>query len=705
MKKLYFLLLSFFILSAFGFDSYAKSLTVEWNNPGSVKFKVGSLGADTFTPAADLTSYTFEEAPSYLVIMPADGFALVKGSNNSTNPNYKNCNVQLNATYGQLISCSYYESTLTSMGDKPTLTIETAKVNRDKTFTIDIENGASCVNAIFTSMLMYSPALTNGSNTVHFSPEFDTDLNVNLIPGLGATTIYKVELNGNAIAYNRIYDQWQIGAIKEGDKLTIRVFEGEEPVIEDVTLTLDVPQGAITAIRNVTAAKFLDVPADGKLTFPEGSSIRIMFNTEDFEYISFSLDGKDITSKYNQEFGSIQFTVDKTSTFKVEAEEIIWPDITLTGYIMNPEGVRLNLGYFETENQANLSDGTPITSDLSFTTTLTYQDEELGTVTKMETYVLNASLTKSFKINVNSKRPNIFVMPKEGYYIKVVLGWDEGEYKEVNYVACDLAQAKSYTFYVIAEKYETDAKLDVNLLGDYKVRILPDTRMSQQWNNPTVEFSLHKGIQTLDFLASYSLPLTCGPAEQFNNIEAFYNGVALLPDDSNAFTVPYDKPSDPTLIPMLTINNTGKIQSQGNLKIEGEDNATITYGPTKTPAEAPYAYLVGTTINIKPSDPALSVAVNGAPIEATDGVYTFAVAKNINTVLIAENAGVEAVAAEAPALSYDGATVSAPGAEIEIFSLTGARIAKAHASFDATRLPAGIYIVRAAGHTLKIIRR
>lgn len=707
MKKLYTLLLSFFILSAAAFSADAKSLTVKWDNPGAVKLCIGSLSHDPYIPSSDATSYTIDTDDDYIyvAVLPADGYALVKGTNNSTSNAYKNCRVQTNATYGQLISCSYYASTLATMGDTPTLTIETTKVTRDETFTVDVENGAACINAVFSTQLMYSPDLSNGTNTVHFNPEFDTDLNIFIIPGFGAKEIYKLELNGKAISYSSLWGCWHVGAIKAGDKLTIRVFEGEEPVIEYSTLTIDAPTGTVSNVRNFTTQKFMELPADGKLSVPNGSDIRVILNREDFDYTAFTLDGKNITSSFNAELGYIQFTVDHDATLKIEAEEIIWPDVTLTAYIMNPEGVRLNLGYFETDDHADLTDGTPQTSDLTFTTTITYEDEDLGTVTQMKTYVLNAALTQSFKVKVNAKRPNVFVSPLPGYYIKAVLAWDEDEVREVGYVACNLAQPKSYSFYVIAEKFIPDAKLDVNLLGDYKVRILPDTHMSLLWGNPDVSFNLKKGLQTLDFLASYSLPFTFGSAEQFLNLEAFYNGVIIEPNEEGYYDIPYVQPSDPELVPMLTVNNTGKIQSQGTLAITGDDNATVTYGPVKTPAVSPYTYLVGTSVSVKPSDPSLSVAVNGEPVEGVDGVYTFAVVKNMNNVLIAENAGVESVAAQAPALSYDGTTVSAPGADIEVYALTGACIAKAHAAFDASRLPKGIFIVKAAGHTLKIVRR
>ncbi len=73
MKKFYFLLLSFLVLS--GMTAAAKSLTVEWNNAGSIELRAGSTSSPAVELPAGATSYTFDEAPSYIAILPVDGYS------------------------------------------------------------------------------------------------------------------------------------------------------------------------------------------------------------------------------------------------------------------------------------------------------------------------------------------------------------------------------------------------------------------------------------------------------------------------------------------------------------------------------------------------------------------------------------------------------------------------------------------------------
>ncbi len=297
------------------------------------------------------------------------------------------------------------------------------------------------------------------------------------------------------------------------------------------------------------------------------------------------------------------------------------------------------------------------------------------------------------------------MQPLEGYYIKTVIGYEEGAFCVVNSVRYDASQPKSTTFYIIAEKLVNDAKLEVNLLGSNAVRLVPSTYYSKNWGNPEFEYDLKQGVQTIEFNALYSAPFSCGAKANYANLEVFYNGLSLTAADDGSYAVPYVKPENPELIPVLTFNNTGRMTIPARLEVSGDEAATITYGPLDTPAKAPISFLAGTKVTIKSSYEYSSATLNGENLEQKNGCYEFAVATGANTVVITkEDSGVGNIA-ETAALSYDGATVAAPGADIEIYAITGACVAKAHDAFDATRLPAGIYVVRAAGRTLKIVRR
>lgn len=66
-------------------------------------------------------------------------------------------------------------------------------------------------------------------------------------------------------------------------------------------------------------------------------------------------------------------------------------------------------------------------------------------------------------------------------------------------------------------------------------------------------------------------------------------------------------------------------------------------------------------------------------------------------------AGVDGVAADS-AISIDGETVSAEGSAIEVYDASGRLSATGNGSVSLASLPAGLYIVRAAGETVKVMR-
>lgn len=67
--------------------------------------------------------------------------------------------------------------------------------------------------------------------------------------------------------------------------------------------------------------------------------------------------------------------------------------------------------------------------------------------------------------------------------------------------------------------------------------------------------------------------------------------------------------------------------------------------------------------------------------------------------------GIESVSTDTdkPSISYDGTTIasSASDADIEVYTIAGALVVKGRGSVVADTLPAGIYIARCDGATLK----
>ena len=529
MKKFQTIGLLLLMLIGVSLSASAYKLTLEWNDPEAVTVKIGGLTSADEPLSAGQTSYIFEEtAGKYVYVIAKPGYKITEISTpaGAVNPGF-------NASYGQFFSKYCTETTISAWGENPVVKVTTEKINRNQTFTVNVENGAAYISAQLTNFA-YSFDLANGENKVNFDSSIDKTLS--LAGKNGVTEFFSVTHNGNPVTKAYMWStSYDIPTIQEGDVVNIRVFEDEEPAVEDVTLSLDFAEGlegCLNNIRDWTASSFIfpDDIVDGKITLTSGSDIQFNFK-EDFTFTSFSLNGTDLTSSYNSSNRSLRFKVTEDCTLRVEGSATAYNDVVFTAYVSHPEGVILYQGKYQ-ENPADLSAGSTITEPITLDATLN-SDGAVAT----DAVTMTAADTRMFQLPVSEKTPYIFVAPKEGWYIYTVQGKEDGTMTEIDNANLD---AGSTTFYVVARKLDNAAKMKVNVTGDARLRLSASTAKSQRWDNPSPSYTLAQGENTIEFEPGYHTPFTLRSLESITNFQVWFDGIGVTPDDNGAFSfTPY----------------------------------------------------------------------------------------------------------------------------------------------------------------------
>lgn len=634
MKKFYFQLLLAILAVGFGFDASAASVTFEWTAPeaDAVTLKAGNLGAAPIELPAGATSYTFEQSGAF-----ADAYILLKDGyyfkSITPAPSVISKQPYYNSTYGWYVGGRFNATQLAALNGGP-VKFEIAKIERDEKLTINVINGSSDLSVKFTAQMPQEFTVKNGVNTIDFLSAIDQTMQITTKSGLAKQPIYSITLNDKPIPvkYNLYYEFTP----KNGDKVEIRVYEGEEVVKKDVSLTFDFPEAlkdCIYNIRDWSAGKFINDFSN--LTFPEGSDIAINLQP-DYDYEKIYLNDQDVTAKLNTSgtYPQLRFDIQENTVLKIEGKVKEYGTIDFKGYIVNPEGVVLRLGAYASETVAELADGTALTDDIA-----------LG-----HGYTIKADQGKLFTVPVSEKNPKIFIFAKEGYYIETAQTKLDGTFEAQTSVSAE--NSTSNTFYVIARPYVADAKIKFDVRGDEKVVL--SGAMSMGYDNPEPVFSLKKGIQTIDFCAGLSAPLRLryfGLEE--TDISTFYDGLRLTHDEDSESLYLIPAPGEDE-IPTVVVKNTTTPLAAGTVSVTGDPEAKIYYGEYlhERPAADSY-FLFGTTIVIKPSTSKFTATLNGEPLAADwQGRLTFDIASATSKVVISANTF--ALAGVTPA---DGSTV------------------------------------------------
>ncbi|MBD5366055.1 MAG: hypothetical protein HDR82_03420 [Bacteroides sp.] len=622
----------------------AVSMTVSWETPGSVVMHYDYSSGDIVPLSADQTEIVFNETDDRSVYaFAAEGYKLIDAKSYSASgevttltPLYNGAiaiNINLNSTGGRVeLNC--------------------IKIVRDDVFTLDIENGATEINATFSSSNI-NLDLKNGTQSVNFNPLIDNNLTFTLIRGGNASDIYSITLNGEPVEKRDFYGSlsWTIPALANGDVVKVRVFEGEEVAPKDCTLKLEYAEGlenCITNIYNQTKGTFTypDNMVDNTINVTENNTIRINLDKE-FTYSKFTLNGIDVTDQYTVSSfdGSKYITLtitDETNVLKIEGTGIVYREAKFTGYIMNPEGVKLKQGAYS-GTPADLSGGTAITSDINLTI-------------EGNTYTLDAAGTKQFDLTLSEKSPYFYIAPTDGYYIAAVIAKESG----INSLVSRIEGSVSTTtpFYIIALPYVNNGQVKVDVNGSNPVKLTFNTQKSANWDNPEKFYTLKEGTNIIDYVVGYDDPISIRPLSTSGIFEGWLDGLKMTPDEESGAVIFEPYSGDKDLMSTVTIfagSTAGKIGSfiltkPANVNVSAS-YSTVETPLTVSPTETRLNLLAGTPVQFSITNGgSYGVTLNGNAITAdANGVYRIELAAGNNNVVIADQPKVADITSVDPA--------------------------------------------------------
>lgn len=556
----------------------AYEVTVEWDTPGSVLIGTGSASAPNLvTLSPEQTNYVYKgDAYTELRIYPAEGYALNSVSL-SDNPDARN-SIMRNEVYRQQ---SYYG--IGESWDGRIINVETSKVNYDGELSINVVNGADCLEAFLdmtrtdgSGILRYSYGylqaltLTDSDNKIPFASEYMKNLNIILKKGAMAKSIYKLTRNGEPQTPSG--NEYTLLDITPADIIEVQVYDGEVPVREDVTLTIDYPaalDGCVLNLFDKTSSQFLGMddsynftmPADKSFTVLKGSEIQVNFNA-DYTFTNFKLGSKDVTNDYSELNKRIRFVVDEDVTLSISGEAIKYNDIEFTAYVYNPDGVRLTL-----ENYQGISNpikdvtdqaGEAITGRIEIPsyTVGDNDNSSSGNSKTVPSVTMTPENTLKFTVKVSERRPLIYVSPVVGYYIQSL--WDYTLEAPIGYIdGSELAEGDR-VFYVVAQKLERNDQFIVDMSGNNEVSFRPTEFFQRNWDNPSISFAIGDGERTYNYNEEYDNPFVLAPKVSYAGFNVTLNGrsTGITKTESGTYVIDFTKAYATNKYPIPTLKVT-----------------------------------------------------------------------------------------------------------------------------------------------------
>ncbi len=591
MKKYLFSGVLFLLTMFAALPASAYKVTFAWDTPGSVKLRIGSMTADFVELTPDQTSYTFDSADiessyTYVYIFPADGYILkptVKHDGSALRPSS-------NPTHGQYYSMYMTENAFQGY-DNPTIKLISEKLERKASLKVNITGHPEYFTGAFSD-LNYQVNLGAGANTVMFDPTVDVNFLIKLD---GPDKLESIKLNGTDVARNQYYAQYDLKDLKDGDVLDIVTGE-----IKYATLTFDLSEGLEGCIRNIrdwSASKFYYDEGE-PLQIIDGHDIQINFSDE-YDYTAFEINGADVTDKFTGT--ALRFTLDGNTTLKVTGAAKVYDEVEYTAYIMNAEGVELSSGQYGAAN-VTLGEGAPADTQLPSW--------------------MDASATRKYIVTATEDRPNVYIAPKNGWFIYNVVSSATDPSSQIS-----MADPSSPVFFIKAQKLENTARMSVNINSDNTAYLSSASVAQSNWDNPGARFQVSKGENTIQFNPDYHSPfqLRVIGAEE-DAVSAYIDGLAIAADENGLFVfTPCASASltDPVYSTVDLYDGTTPRTSNVAVTCGEGIDAQVLCGTGRTAGTKAQKVLRGTIITIVPSASA-AVTLDGEPLEAdAEGNYVF----------------------------------------------------------------------------------
>lgn len=659
-------LLMLWLMSAIAVTAMAFPVNFKWNIAGAVDImKDSNVSGEIIGPDSDdATSFSFDAENSvWVYVVAKDGYRVESATFNGE------------TVRPFTINGRSYVGKFASVASKFDVTL--VPIDRSSSLTIDVENGADYIKTEFNTGA--TVALSNGLNTIDFDPAIETDLS--LTPTNGPTDFYSITLNGTELKKrNQWSSSYEVSPLTNGDRLVIRVFEGEEPVVKECTVSVVFETGmedCITSIYNRSTSEWLELE-NNCLTVKSGLQLQFNFNTQDYNYTRFLLDGKNVTGEVSN--GSLRFFVEEDTELFVGGTPKEYPNIDFTAYVTNPEGVLLYLGQYQ-QNETELTGGTAIDDPITLETTGSGE------------FVMSPDDTMCFTVPVSSRRPFIYIAPKDGWYIYTVQGMEDEKMIELPYITTE-----SLDFYVVALPFDGFRSMEVDIRGGAPIALSGSSAKSLQWSNPDVPYELTEGVQQVEFLPGYNLPLSLRSIGMVENMGVYLDGVPLNPDENNVYVFTPWYPADgeeQEVESTVTVICDGSPARTSRVRLQTEDDmeATAYYSAVGHELNADgQTLLSGTLVKVVPANKDCTITLNGNVVNGLDaggsfldgltaeGVYLFDAPTGTATIVVSKGCG------------YTGVDSVLPSEDktVEVFTIDGRRISLPD---DVRSLPRGLYII------------
>ena len=622
MRQLYLFWLTAIVLLGVSFNTQAADpCTVEWNIPGAIEHRSSPQDNATVTKLEDQTSYSV--APSgRAYFFATEGYLITKVENTAGQTLNVQTNNSTNEKYvGFFCNTNYQGKTV-----KITV-VKLSDIVKDKSFTLDIENGASYLSEITLDGIDEKIELKNGSQTVSYSSEITSSVR---IAETNQQKIFSVKKDGTAVSKRYNWDNYYDVPLTDGATISVRVFEDQEPVSNTLTGTFvfeGLGQDALSMAFNATALK--TITARDRFEFNSDDQIRLTFNIKEYN-VNLSHNGNPVTITEEGDRGTwLSPALTENATFTINATEREYGNTDLYVAIHGDlDGLVLTEGAY---------DGKVI--DLS---TLTPSQ-----ITKDgETYNL-------YTIPVSLKSPKIFWTSTEGYWIheqKTVASDGEGGYAEAGSVSSSNC-SKSQPAYVYVHKINKNKKAVIYVKGVLSGFALKDARGNG--------YTLTEGYNDIEFDPIYNGSFSIRPylQSESDKFSAYRNYVALSPDDNNVYNTTL---SDGDILHIFPIEAA---PAQYTVNVTRDDRTSvITHDKVLKvdPTAKSFKVFAGTEITVTPRTDS-KFLLDG---EATTS-NTFTVSKTHNITLSYEGNLTEAVTDPADgtdAESLEFVTVTFPNA-------------------------------------------
>ncbi len=587
MKKLYLFLISAILAICCSAGAQAQMATFKWEYPGAVTIRQGNINNPDLELPEDATSFTVPKEGAYYYVIANDGYALKNAT--FTDKNGIARTIDPATPYGkdyQAIAINL----MASQNKGCEYTINVGKAVIDAKFTLDIENGADCISAIALSGGRKLD-IQKGKQTIEFASEIENKVTISVA---NTKSIYSVKLNDTEIDVQNFYGSksYSIDNIADGDVLSIRGYENGDPVAETCKMTVEIPEnakGALKQIWNNSNLKEVVADEDGTYTVDKGSIINLRFN-EDYKINSIKVNDDELVVNG---LTSSKFTVNADTHIVIDATPIEYNDVTWTVYIANPEGVNLRAGNGLAGYDLDLSQGgEAVDSDIEFKSA-----SESGTPIS-PAMTVPGSQTYKYTFSVSSKYASLMYTPKEGYWIK-------GARTSSLSTAAE-NPVTDHTFYVYAKKIDRSAQAIVYLSTNGVNAIINGSGTDSRF---TIS---QQGYNTLKFDPEYDTPFS--GRFYTNAVEkpaVYLDGNLMKADENSLYSLTIKEGS------VVKMFGDGKTHSESEIAIEAAPGATaeITYDKIKT-ADGTFKCFDGTEVTIVPGA-FTTISIDGKPVEAS----------------------------------------------------------------------------------------